>query len=228
MQEFTLDLLSDKIYSMAIAFDASAFSSWTTGTSHTLSHTCTGSNGILFWSTLSLSSSDIVTWVTYNWVSMTRIDYIWWTWEWIYLYYLLNPATGANNIVATTSSSVTMYAESSSYTGVKQSWQPDSTWRSVYATQANMSTSTTTVADNSWIVWVFRSSAAQTAAAWTTLRAWVNTTIQIGDSNWAKTPPWSYSLWTTFSSAWCAQIVASFSPFVTASTTSPAFLLNFL
>lgn len=81
-----------------------------------------------------------------------------------------------------------MYAESASYTGAKQSAQPDSSNTNAYTTQTNMSTSTTTVADNSWLVGVFRSSTTATAAAGTTLRAGVNTTIQIGDSNGAKTP----------------------------------------
>lgn len=206
---------------MAIALDATASSAGTTWTSHTLSHTCTWSDRILFWSTLLISTSDDLTSVTYNSVAMTRIAHVWSAGERIYLYYLINPSTGANNIVATTTSSNTMYAESASYTGAKQSAQPDSSNTNAYTTQTNMSTSTTTVADNSWLVGVFRSSTTATAAAGTTLRAGVNTTIQIGDSNGAKTPAWSYSLGTTFASGGCAQIVASFSPSVSASTFIP-------
>jgi hypothetical protein len=213
---------------MAIAYDSSAFNSWTTWTSHTLSHTCSGSDRILFWSALWIMASDKVTWVTYNGVSMTRIAHVWSWGERIYLYYLINPSTWVNNIVATTSSSATLYAQSTSYTGVKQSAQPDSSNTSAYATQTNMSTSTTTVADNSWLVWVFRASSTQTAVAGTTFRAGVNTTIQIGDSNGAKSPAGSYSLWTTFAYGWCAQIVASFSPTVTTPNTNPSFFLNFL
>ncbi len=199
---------------MAIAFDSSAFNAWTTWTSHTLSHTCSGTDRILFWSWLSIWSTDNVTWVTYNSVAMTRISYEWSVGERIYLYYLINPSTWANNIVATTSWSVTIYAQSTSYNWAKQTWQPDSSNTSAYTTQVNMSTSTTTVADNSWLVWVFRAISAQTAVWWTTFRAGVNTTIQIWDSNGSKTPAGSYSLWATFASSWCAQLVASFSPVV--------------
>lgn len=197
---------------MAIAYDSSAFWAWTTWTTDTLSHTCSWSDRILFWSALVLSWSDTLTSVTYNSVAMTRISHVWSGWERIYLYYLINPSTWANNIVSTFSWSTTIYSESTSYTWASQTWQPDSSTSSAYATQSNMSTSTTTIANNCWLVWVFRAWLAQTAVAGTTLRAWVNTTIQIGDSNGAKTPAWSYYLWTTFASSWAAQIIASFSP----------------
>ena len=42
-------------------------------------------------------------------LNVTGVDSIW-------LYYLLNPSTGANNVVVTTSSSVTAYSDSTSYT----------------------------------------------------------------------------------------------------------------
>jgi hypothetical protein len=178
----------------------------------------------LFWSGLVISSSDIVTGVTYNGVAMTRISYTWTTGEGIYLYYLINPSTGANNIVASSSSSTTIYAQSASYTGAKQTWQPDASNTTVYATQTNMSTSVTTIADNCWLVWVFRSGTNQTAQAWTTLRNWINATIQIWDSNSATTPAGSDSLWVNFSSASAAQIVASFSPSGVVATNSNFFM----
>lgn len=94
---------------MAIAFDASSFNSGATGTTHTLAHTCTGSNRLLVVTAYLNNISDLITWITYNWVSMTRISWINnWTSESIYMYYLIAPATGANNIVATTSSSATV------------------------------------------------------------------------------------------------------------------------
>lgn len=194
---------------MAIAFDSSAFNSWTTWTNHTLNHTCSWTNRILFWSWLVLSSSDTLTWVTYNWISMTRCWYVGDWAERIYMYYLINPPSWTSTITATTSSSATIYWQSTSYTWVHQSWQPEASNTQWYATQSNMSTSVTTLTNNSWLVWVFCSSTTATAAAWTTFRAWVNTTIQIWDSNWGKSPPWSYSLWSTFASGWCAQIVVA-------------------
>lgn len=209
---------------MAIAFDTASFWSWSNWRTHNLSHTCTWSNLILWYSCLLIWTSDVLTWVKYNWVAMTRAWYVWAAWERIYLYYLINPATWANTITATTSSSVAIYPESASYTWVKQSWQPDAITNTAYAIQTPMSTSVTTILDNCWLVWVFRSETSQTAVAGTTLRAWVDTTIQIWDSNWAKTPTWSYSLWTTFYGGLGAQIVASFSPSVDTTTNSWFFM----
>jgi hypothetical protein len=196
---------------MAIAFDSSAFNSWTTWTSHAVNHTCSWTNRILFWSWLALSSSDSVTWVTYAWLPMTRCWYVDGWSERIYLYYMINPPSWTFTINATTSSSTTIYWQSTSYTWVRQTSQPEASNTNGYNYIPNMSTSIVTLTNDAWLVWVFRSSTTATAAAWTTFRAWVNTTIQIWDSNWGKSPPWSYSLWSTFASGWCAQIVVSVS-----------------
>lgn len=68
------------------------------------------------------------------------------------MYYLINPSTGANNIVASTSISQTLIFQNTSYTGVKQSAQPDASNTSAYTTTTSQSTSVTTIADNCWTV----------------------------------------------------------------------------
>ena len=91
------------------------------GTSHTYSHTCTGSNLILFVGVSTNSSSDLITGVTYNSVAMTLVDKQAGTsTNYSYLFYLINPATGANNVVVSASSSTTIYSGAVSYTGAKQ------------------------------------------------------------------------------------------------------------
>jgi len=206
---------------MAIAFDSSSNNIWWTGSTNTIAHTCSGTNRILWVSAFMGVWGDVITWVTYNGVAMTRASIVIWDTDSIYMYYLIAPATGANNIVVSKSNTSDCYVQSTSYTGVKQSWQPDATGTSAFATRTNLSTSVTTVIDNCWLVGIFRTWTTQTAVAGTTLRAWVNATLQIWDSNGAKTPAGSYSLWTTFSSSSSAQIVCSFSPFsATANTTN--------
>jgi len=112
---------------MAIAFDATGPTTAYTGgaTSLTFSHTTgSGSNRILLVGFLSngTNGGDAFTGVTYNGVAMTRLlrsqhgtdGYG------CYVYGLLAPATGANDVVISASSSQVIYACSSSYTGVSQ------------------------------------------------------------------------------------------------------------
>jgi len=214
---------------MAIARDASSFNSGTTWTTHTLSHTCSGTNRGLHVTLYLSSSSDLVTNVAYWWVAMSRL----WSQnngssESKYSYYLKNPSSGANNIVVTTSSSATVIMQNISYTGTDQVTNPTVVTMSGFVSWiTTLSTSVTTTVDNSWLSWAFRSGANQTAIAGTTLVTGVNATLQVGDSNWPKTPTGSYSLWVTFSSSFGAQIVIAIAPSV-ASTSSPAFFLNLL
>lgn len=110
--------------SPAIAFDSTS-QSWWTGT-QTFAHTIWPSaNRILFvWvSTTSLNS---ITWVTYNWSSLTLIaSRFWWSWNFTsWLYYIINPPTGTANIVASTTWWWTQ-AAAASYSWAKQTWIPD-------------------------------------------------------------------------------------------------------
>lgn len=199
---------------MAIARDASSFDSWTTWTTHTLSHTCSGVDRGLH-VTLYLSSvSDLVTNVTYAWVTMTRLGtQTNGTSERQYSYYLKNPATGANNIVVTTSSSATVIMQNISYTGTDQVTNPTVVALSTFVSWiSTLSTSVTTTVNNSWLSGAFRSGTNQTAIGGTTLVTGVNATLQVGDSNWPKSPTGSYSLWVTFSTSFWAQIVIAIAP----------------
>lgn len=198
---------------MAIAFDAKS-----NGTSQTVSHTCTGSNLILvtgFITYRAAGSANSVTGVTYNSVAMTQAGELTRnaTSEYQYIYYLVGPATGAHNIVVSTSNTLDAFGMSSaSYTGASQTGQPDS-----YATEGpygsgSITVTTTTVADNCWLAGFFcidNGTPPWTAGTNTTLRdATINEVF--ADSNGVQTPAGSHSLTATHASgsAISAQVIS--------------------
>lgn len=205
---------------MPIALDSeNAGQSYGAATSFTRSHTCTGTNRILMvglW--VSENTTDVVTGVTYAGVSMTRVDsqllasggngYT-------YLYYLVAPATGANNIVASLSASKTGVLHAVSYTEAAQSGQMDSSAKSTGGPGASTKTfTTTTVADNCWIVMACRyDGAAQAAGAGTTYRG-TEYNFRMADSNGAKTPAGAYSLIFNATNSSFAGVIASIKPYV--------------
>lgn len=142
---------------MAIAFDSSAQVAFGTGTSRTLSHTCGSlTNGYLVTFVRINNDSDVITGVTYAGVSMTQLYKFHETGAgnnnaYVYIYGLASPTSGANNIVASFSSSVTIALFSHSYSGVISVGQPDAT-SSNAATATSVTVTTTPVTSNSWIV----------------------------------------------------------------------------
>ena len=200
---------------MAIAFDTITTPANVTATSLTFSHTTTGANRILFVGILT-GGGDIVTGVTYAGVSMTLVNKnILASGNVIYLYVLVAPASGANNVVVSQSASAFLDAAAISYTGAKQSGQPDANTTGA-GTGTSLTTTLTTIADNSWTVEIFRDpnlNQIPTAGAGTTLR---NNTqyVSILDSNGPKTPAGSTSLIAnvTSSSTDLGTVMASFAP----------------
>ena len=140
---------------MAIAFDAATGSNGSSVSSLTWSHTTSsGSNRILFVSVAEWDSTKKVTGVTYAGVSMTEIDsqQVAASNPWITLYYLVAPATGANNVVVSASGSMfQIQGSSASYTGVSQTGIPDSKNKSAYSSSTTQAISTTVVASNCWL-----------------------------------------------------------------------------
>ena len=140
---------------MAISFDAKGgnFTNTNPITTLTWSHTCTGSNRIIFVTGRASESSDDMT-ATYGGVSMTKVtttlgaasDRIW-------LFVLHAPATGANNVVLTKPSFTAgqMDGSSASYTGALQTSTVDSFGNNT-ANSTTGTVSTTVVASNCWLV----------------------------------------------------------------------------
>lgn len=206
---------------MAIALDASASSSTTSASSLTYSHTCSGSERILFVAVFSGGpgpGSVPCTGVTYNSAAMTKIDSNAPQANWdLSLWYLIAPSTGANNVVITLSgSTTTLYGDSVSYTGVQQSGVPDSSAKTT-AVSNSINQSTTTVADNCWVVGCAVTGASTIAASTGVTsrldRDSASGSFEMGDSNAVKSPAGSYSMtFTGGASDSMGMIMASFAP----------------
>ncbi len=148
---------------MAIAFDTAAESSSGAAASLTYSHTCTGSNLILFAYARVASNAASIVGVTYSGVAMTAVG------SQISgdgndstsLWRLINPATGANNVVISSSSSVAgLGGISTSYSGVAQAGFPDAGPSTFGPNLTNPQTLTiTSSADNAWMIAACRNGA---------------------------------------------------------------------
>lgn len=140
---------------MAIAFDATDPGSQGAGsTTHSWSHTCTGSNLMLIVSAISDNNVDSITGVTYNSVALTKLASAQISGaRYVYLWYLIAPATGANTVVVTSSGTEYSGGRSISYTGVKQTGFPDSQ-STATSTGVNITGTTTVVATDCWTVMV--------------------------------------------------------------------------
>lgn len=215
---------------MAIAFDSTSQitgSGWSSGASMTYSHTCTGSNRYLIVGVSIGDSSTGISGVTYAGVSMTQLSVVTQGASAMYLYGLVAPSTGANNVVVTLGfSSSFCHSASVSYTGVKQSGQPDSFNSGIAAGATSLAVSTTTIANNSWIVGFFANSSANTNSRTGITSRSDNPTIgrDIGDSNAPKTPAGSYTMTESApaSGNW-AMVMASISPLATTNSAMMAF-----
>lgn len=215
---------------MAIAFDAASDGGAITATSLSWSHTCTGANRILFvgFNGDNSGGADDITGVTYNSVAMTlavkKINPTSGDRN-LYLYYLIAPATGSHTVTISASGSHNLSGGALSYTGAKQSSQPDATTTNVEVSSASktLTTAIVTVNDNSWSVLLegcFDGSSGPIAGTGATLRQ-LDTISTFGawglfDSNAAIHPAGSYSMTTTRTSdpfGLCiVHVVASFQP----------------
>lgn len=141
------------ITSMAIAFDSAASKSQDSSTTNTFAHTVSGSNRIILVGCMTTNGT--ITGVTYNGVALTQvIDNTTGgtTFNHMYLFYLIAPATGTNNVIVTSSGSGSVYAASSSYTGVAQTSPIDGTSATTTTTAGTFSKSVTTTIANDWII----------------------------------------------------------------------------
>jgi len=183
----------------AIALDATAGANndFTSQASpRTLSHTCTGSN-LLLWvgGGINNTASDVVSGITYNSVSMTRSTNGFTANSTqasaIYDYYLAGPATGANDIVMSWDGTNRGGSLASvSYTGCSQTGIPDSDASGGNPANScvDFSISTTVVADNCWLIghWISQTEDITVLSGTTERVAQHSPTAQffiLGDSN---------------------------------------------
>jgi hypothetical protein len=128
-----------------------------------------GPNRLLVVNLTGDTSADDISSVTYAGTPMTLAGKVHAPSDhWQYLYYLLNPPSGSNNVVITAGSPHDLISQAASWYNVKQSAQPDAfTTNTVAATNTSITTSLTTVANGSLIVqglWSYRHLAAGAGA----------------------------------------------------------------
>lgn len=170
---------------MAIAFDAATDGSSANSTSLIWAHTCSGSNRLLVVVCYS-ASGDVITGVTYNAAALTLVHkaQVGASGAYVYTFFLLGPATGANNVVVTASGSVTLAGVSASYTGVQQSAQPDSVGTQSVTGGTTCTVSTTVVSASCWLIGGFSYAAGSASAGGgTTFRISPLTQQVLADSN---------------------------------------------
>ncbi|NTW31404.1 MAG: hypothetical protein HGB12_02025 [Bacteroidetes bacterium] len=204
----------------AIAFDASSTFGESQTSSATFSHTCSGANRILFVGGWVRGVSNFVTSITYNGIPMTQIGnqidvlnnggYH----DKVFLFYLINPTSGTNNIIVTYTSTNWQCVSAVSYTGAKQSLQPDNFANNGPTSTNSLTTTLSTVADNCWTILAGLSDNGNTSAgAGTTLRKTASNAA-IFDSNGPITPNGSTSLIFSAASENKVAVMASFAPAV--------------
>lgn len=207
---------SPRGFKMPIAFDAASSGNTGSAASLTIAHTVTGSNTILWVGAETVHTADHITGVTYNGIAMTRIGGLQAggsTNVWSYLYMLVAPASGANNVIISVSPDVPIKANCASYSGALQTGQPDASGTNSATTGTSLSKAITTIADNCWLVsTIVNDAGVNTAGSNTLKRADGGTETAIGDSDASMTPPGSFSQAWTFPSAKSAMCVASMSP----------------
>lgn len=198
----------------------------------TFSHTCTGSDRLLVVGVTGdqVGGVDDISSVTYAGVNMAFVSKrgILGMDRWLYIYELEGPASGANNVVVTSSGTHYLLAGATSYAGAAQSGQPDGSTTSQSATGATTwTTSLTTTADKCWAVLIEGCNTGGTppsAGTGLTRRIYDATFGVWGlfDSGADITPAGSYSMTTTRGSASSnaiGHVVASFAPVTVAAIT---------
>ncbi|HEY9712213.1 MAG TPA: fibronectin type III domain-containing protein, partial [Chroococcales cyanobacterium] len=140
-----------------ITFDNAADGGNNGGSTATLSYAYTvgsGSNRLLIVNVIGGVSADDISSVTYAGTPMILLGKVQASSNaFQYVYYLLNPASGSNNVVITAASSHYLISQAASWSGVKQSAQPDAfTTNSAAAAITSTTTSLTTVAAGSLVV----------------------------------------------------------------------------
>ena len=217
---------------MAIAFDAkSALGAFSASSPVTWSHTCTGSDRILFVIAYA-TGGDNFTSGTYNSVALTEIAKVdRGDGRYINLLYLINPASGSNTVSLSYGGAGLYHGIASSYTGAKQSGVPDASVTNT-AADTSVTGTVTTVADNTWLVGCYSSSTGGTisAGANTLLRQGATNSgpdTYLIDSNSLQTPAGSKSMTCNVTSPGLdlGIVVASFAPAVAAVTFTPKVMM---
>jgi hypothetical protein len=190
---------------MAIAYDNALQTVVSVGvTSVTRSLTTSGSNRFLVSWALTTNATDM-SGVTYNGVSLTKAGEVNQDAFSTECHYLINPTSGANNMVWSQGTSTTFVTTAVSYTGVNQSFTPVTDTDSDYSGNLTLDASFTTTVDNSWIIWNIRNPGSDPNASGTnfvTRAVGTDNGIYVGDTNGAITPAGATSMSVTMDQTW--------------------------
>jgi hypothetical protein len=168
---------------MAIAFDAKTDGNGT-GTSITYSHTCTSATVLWVGCNVDESTtSDVITGVTYNGVSMTLVNKVADSLGYyVYLFRLFNPTAGSNSVVVSRSTSGAIASTAVSWRGTSTTVLDNSATGTAASSTVTMSL--TTVASNCWVIAAATKHRGWTAGSNTTLRTAEGVVnMSVADSN---------------------------------------------
>jgi hypothetical protein len=140
-----------------ITYDNSADGGNNGGTTASLTYSYTvgtGTSRLLVVNLIGDTSADDISSITYGGTLLTLLGKVQApSNNWQYVYYLLNPASGPNNVVITAGSPHYLISQAASWYNVKQTAQPDaSTTNTAPAASTSTTTSLTTVASGSLVV----------------------------------------------------------------------------
>jgi hypothetical protein len=204
-----------------ITFDNSADGGNNRGTTSTLTYAYTvgtGPNRLLVVNLIGDTSVDDIASVTYAGVPMTLIGKLQApSNNWQYMYYLLNPAGGPNNVVITASSSHYLISEAASWSNVRQSAQPEASSTNTAPTAgASITTSVTTVASGALVVqglWSFGHLAAGYGATPIIIDAAIGGAAIFANSASPVSPPGNVTMTTVSDGSQSSGVImASFAP----------------
>ena len=198
-----------------VAFDAATVGGAVTATSQTTAHTTgSGLGRCMIVIALGDATSDLLTTATYNGVSMTLVDKqnaapgsVYWQNMWS----LANPASGANNVVVSASSSIHIETHVATYSGVSAAGCPQVSAKGTSGADPHVATVTTT-SPNNWTVEGINSSVGIVASTnFTSRAADAAGTYRLGDSN-AAVPAGSNSMNVTGAGGTKQHIIIGLAP----------------
>jgi hypothetical protein len=204
-----------------ITYDNSADGGNNGGTSTSLTYAYTvgtGANRLLVVNLIGDTSADDISSITYAGALMTFLGKVQSpSNNWQYLYYLVNPASGSNNIVITAGSAHYLISEAASWYNVRQSAQPEvSVINTAPTTGTSMTTSLTTVASGALVVqgiWSYGHLAAGTGATPIVIDAAIGGAGIFASSTSPVTPAGSVSMTTISDGTQSSSVImASFAP----------------
>ncbi len=197
---------------MSVVFDNATLNSGTASGANFSYTTGSSSNRFMVLEIL-VNNSITASSVTYNGVACSLVDS---TntgagGQAMHLFYLINPDSGTNNVVVTTS-------DTSSWEGMVATYSSSAQMAPEASAKANTQSSpvtatVTTISDNAWVVGMFRNTTGTFSAGANTVLRGGATGINIADTNGDQTPPGSHDLNISFNGGGvCGWIAISLAP----------------